>query len=125
GLVIGALVTFVWRYDDARRTRPVPAPEPLVPPGADAVLRVLASSAVIVGSDDQVLQASAPAHALGIVKDDHLHPDALLTIVHQVRRDGEVREADIEVPVRRSAPLQVHARVAPLSSRLVLVLAED
>ena len=126
GFVIGAMVTFVWRYDERRRDLDEPAePAPVVPVGADAVLTVLSSSAVIVDASDEVRRASAAAVAMGIVRDDQLHPPALLDLVHQVRRDGQVREADVEVPVRRSAPLQVHARVAPLTSRLVLVLAED
>lgn len=128
GLVLGAMITFLWRYDEGRRTEPdrsiTPEP-PVVPPGADAVLSALSSSAVIVDADDRVRQASAPAVALGLVVDEHLRPDELIELVHQVRRDGQVREADVEVPVRRSAPLQVRARVAPLTSRLVLVLAED
>ncbi|MFT4188779.1 MAG: ATP-binding protein [Aeromicrobium sp.] len=125
GLVLGALVTFVWRYDEGRQAMPAPAPAPLVPPGADAVLTALSSSAVVVDSADQVRQSSAPAVAMGIVREDRLHPDHLVELVHQVRRDGRVREADVEVPVRRSAPLHVRARVAPLTSQLVLVLAED
>ncbi|MFT4298361.1 MAG: ATP-binding protein [Aeromicrobium sp.] len=126
GFVIGALVTFVWKYDESRREEiPVLADPPLVPAGADAVLKALPSSAVIVDASDEVRQASAPAVALGLVRDGELHPDTLVDLVRQVRRDGQVREADVEVPVRRSAPLQVHARVAPLTSRLVLVLAED
>lgn len=126
GFVIGAMVTFVWRYDERRRQHEEPAEAvPVVPPGADAVLTVLSSSAVIVDASDEVRRASAAAVAMGIVRDNHLHPQHLVDLVHAVRRDGQVREADVEVPVRRSAPLQVHARVAPLTSRLVLVLAED
>jgi two-component system sensor histidine kinase SenX3 len=49
-----------------------------------------------------------------------------MTLVRQVRRDGEIRQTDLEVdrgPGRGS--VSVHARVAVLSSRLVLVLVED
>ena len=46
--------------------------------------------------------------------------------MRQVRRDGETRQTELEVSrgVGR-APTHVQARVAALSSRLVLVLAED
>ena len=125
GLVLGAFITFIWRFDERRREEPEVAEAPLVPIGADAVLRVLSSSAVIVDVDDRVSQASAPAVALGIVREGHLHPEELVELVRQVRRDGQIREVDVEVPIRRSAPLQVHVRIAPLTSRLVLVLAED
>ncbi|WP_344201008.1 sensor histidine kinase [Aeromicrobium alkaliterrae] len=125
GLVLGAAITFIWKADEKRRIEPEAVEAPLVPPGAEAVLRSLASSAVLVDTGDEVTQTSAPAVALGIVREGHLYPEALLELVRQVRRDGQIREADVEVPVRRSAPLQVHARVAPLTSRLMLVLAED
>ncbi|WP_156794154.1 sensor histidine kinase [Aeromicrobium marinum] len=126
GVVAGALITFLWRFDEQRQSRPVEPPAaPDVPPGTEAVLSALASSAVVVDASDEVLRASAPAVAMGIVRGDTLHPEELLTLVRQVRRDGEAREADVLVPVRRSAPLHVHARVAPLTSRLILVLAED
>ena len=73
-----------------------------------------------------MLQASAPAYVLGLVREGELRVDELGELVRQVRRDGEIRQT--ELVVTRSpghAPTHVQARVAPLSSRLVLVLAED
>ena len=40
---------------------------PVVPDGVASVLSVLRSSAVLVGADDTVLKASAPAYAMGLV----------------------------------------------------------
>ena len=123
GATVGAVVTWLWRYSE-RREAEIPEVAPAVPPGAEAVLSVLSSSAVIVDASDTVLQASAPAVAMGLVRDDRL-PDELMTLVQQVRRDGQVREADVVLEPRRGSVTHVHARVAPLTSRLVVVLADD
>ncbi|CAN5599708.1 ATP-binding protein [soil metagenome] len=125
GAVLGGLVVWWWRLREHQRvTVPVP-PEPAVPPGVASLLTILPSSAVLVGDDDSVLDASAPALALGLVRNDRLMPPQLLEVVRSVRRDGRIR--DLELVLRRSRSalsLQVTARVAPLG-RLVLVLAED
>ena len=79
-----------------------------------------------MGPEDQVLQASAPAHVLGIVRGERLVVDDLLTMVRAVRRDGEIRQQDLEIVRGRLGATQyVSARVAPLGSQLVLVLVED
>jgi two-component system sensor histidine kinase SenX3 len=124
GAAVGALVTFLWRFSE-RRQAVAAESAPTVPPGAEAVLSVLSSSAVIVDPSDTVLQASAPAVAMGIVSDDRLVPDELMDLVRQVRRDGQVREAEVSLQPRRGSVAHVHARVAPLTSRLVVVLADD
>ena len=126
GAILGAGTVLAWRVSEQVQTQIPERPEPVVPPGVDTVLSVLRSSAVVVGPDDVVLRASAPAHVLGLVKDDELVPEQLVDLVRQVRRDGEVREADLTVVAGRSShPLSLAARVAPLSSRLVLVLVDD
>jgi two-component system sensor histidine kinase SenX3 len=90
------------------------------------VLSVLRSSALVVGPDDGVLKASAPAHMMGLVAGARVGVADLLDLVHEVRRDGRIREGDLVLRRTRSGPpLSVAARVAPLGSRLVLVLVED
>jgi two-component system sensor histidine kinase SenX3 len=103
-----------------------------LPPGIASVLSVLSSSAVVVDSEDRVLRASAAARSFGIVKGDRLMVSELAALARQVRRDGEIREAEFEVPVPRlgGRTTTFAVRVAPLSSAvggggLVLVLAED
>jgi two-component system sensor histidine kinase SenX3 len=60
------------------------------------------------------------------VRGGELRVDELLGLVRQVRRDGETRETELEIPRGFGNPsATVAARVAALSSRLVLVLAED
>ncbi len=89
------------------------------------VLSVLRSSAVVVGEDDVVLKASAPAYAFGLVRGNALVSEELAELVRQVRRDGQIRETELLMS-RSSLPSRhVTARVAPLSSRLVLALVED
>ncbi|MRK02790.1 two-component sensor histidine kinase [Aeromicrobium sp. S22] len=125
GAVIGAMVTYVWRFSEKRQQQTVPEPTPVVPPGAELVLSVLSSSAVLIDSADTVVKASAPAFAMGLIHDDRLEPDELMALVRQVRRDGQVRDADISLQPRRGSTAHIHARVAPLTSRLILVLADD
>ena len=101
-------------------------PESVLPPGVATVLAVLRSSAVVVDVDDKVVKASAPAYALGLVRGDALRSDDLGDLVRQVRRDGQIRETELVMTRRNGAqPRHVTARVAPLSSRLVLALVED
>src|ERR1700758_3550113 len=103
-----------------------------LPPGIASVLSVLSSSAVVVDSEDRVLRASAAARAFGIVKGDRLMVSELLALARRVRRDGEIREGEFEVPVPRfgGRTTRFAVRVAPLSGTvggggLVLLLAED
>jgi len=126
GAVLGALATGAVLFSE-RSQRTVPeSPDPVVPPGVATVLSVLRSSAVVMGPEDQVLQASAPAHVLGIVRSNRLVVEELVTMVRQVRRDGEIRQRGLEIVRGRLGETQyVSARVAPLGSRLVLVLVED
>jgi two-component system, OmpR family, sensor histidine kinase SenX3 len=126
GAVLGALAVGAVAFSERSQSKVPETPEPEVPPGVATVLSVLRSSAVVMGPDDDVLQASAPAHVLGIVRGNRLVVGDLLTMVRQVRRDGEIRQRDLEIVRGRLGATQyVSARVAPLGSRLVLVLVED
>ena len=105
---------------------------PRLPAGIAAVLSVLSSSAVVIDSDDRVLRASAAARSFGLVKGDRLMVGELLALARQVRRDGEIREGEIEVSGTRfgGRTTSFAVRVAPLGSGvggggLVLLLAED
>ncbi|MBA8955662.1 two-component system sensor histidine kinase SenX3 [Actinomadura namibiensis] len=101
-----------------------------LPPGIASVLSVLRSSAVVVDGEDRVVRASSAARAFGMVAGDRLVVDELLALARLVRRDGEIRETEIQVvpsPARgRTEGRWFAVRVAPLGSHgLVLVLAED
>ncbi len=126
GAVLGAGVALAWRISERHMLRVPEQPEPLVPPGVATVLSVLRSSAVVLNENDDVLQASAPAYAVGLVRGNRLTVDELADMVRQVRRDGQIRETELVLSRGRPAtPLHLTARVAPLSSRLVLALVED
>lgn len=123
-LLFGALAA--WRMSEREQARTPAPPTTLIPAGVESVLTVLRSSVVLVGSDDAVLKASAPAYPLGIVHGDRLWPESLAVLVRDVRRDGQVREEELVLTDARGRnPRHVLARVAPLSSHVVLVLAED
>ena len=117
----------------ARGTRLREAQQPArLPPGIASVLSVLSSSAVVLDSNDRVLRASAAARAFGLVKGDRLMVTELAALARQVRRDGEIREGEFEVPVPRlgGRTTSFAVRVAPLGAAiggggLVLLLAED
>src|ERR1700759_2335667 len=117
----------------ARGTRLRAAQQPArLPPGIASVLSVLSSSAVVLDSNDRVLRASAAARAFGLVKGDRLMVTELAAPAGQVRRDGEIREGEFEVPVPRlgGRTTSFAVRVAPLGAAiggggLVLLLAED
>jgi two-component system sensor histidine kinase SenX3 len=125
GAGLTVVTALAWRVSERHQTRPPEAPEPLVPEGAAAVLSVLRSAALLVGPDDDVLKATAPAHSMGLVSGSRLIVDDLLELVRQVRRDGRIREVDLELRPDRGTPRHVVARVAALSSRLTLVLVDD
>jgi two-component system sensor histidine kinase SenX3 len=74
-----------------------------------------------------VLRATAAAYSLGLVRGDQLLSSDLLDLVRSVRRDGRVRELDLELPRGPigASKLDLLARVAPLSSSLMLLLVED
>jgi two-component system sensor histidine kinase SenX3 len=96
------------------------------------VLSVLSSSAVVLDNDDRVLRASAAARSYGLVKGDQLMVGELLALARQVRRDGEIREGEIEVSGSALGGRRTSfaVRVAPLGAALgggglILLLAED
>jgi two-component system, OmpR family, sensor histidine kinase SenX3 len=113
--------------------QPVERPEPTsLPPGVASVLSVLSSSAVVLDIQDRVLQASVAARAYGLVQEDELVVQELLALARQVRRDGEIREGELDVStsgVPRSVT-SLAVRAAPLDAAvggggLVLLLVED
>ncbi len=125
GAVVAGGAVLAWSVSQRQQGTVVAAEEPVVPPGVATVLSVLRSSAVVVDDDDEVVKASAPALALGLVRSQRLASTELAELVRQVRRDGQIREADLVLPRPSGPPRTVTARVAPLSSRLVLALVED
>jgi two-component system sensor histidine kinase SenX3 len=125
GAVVAGGAVLAWHVSQRQQAAAAHTDDPVLPAGVATVLSVLRSSAVVVDDDDEVVKASAPAHALGLVRGQRLASSELAELVRQVRRDGQIREADLVLPRRSGPPRTVTARVAPLSSRLVLALVED
>ncbi|HEY6737545.1 MAG TPA: ATP-binding protein [Actinopolymorphaceae bacterium] len=143
GLAIFGFAVLAFRWSERTWRAPRQHPAPMVPSDVARVLSVLRSITIVVGPDDEVLQASASARALGLVKGARLVSEELLSLVRQVRRDGEIQQTDLELTFDRPGPIRTErgwglstgrpgreiasmaARVAPISSRLVLVLVED
>ncbi len=124
GAVTAGGAVLAWHVSDRQQHTLPPAPEPTLSPEVATLLSVLRSSAVVVDDSDTVVKASAPALALGLVRDGVLAGE-LAEVVHKVRRDGEIRETELRL-FRDGMPVRtVTARVAPLGSRLVLALVED
>ena len=129
GLVTGALAVVAVRYSERQQTE-VPETEvvvPALPAGAADVLAVLRSSAIVVDSADRVINNSPPAVAYGLVRGSELVHHELRHLARQVRRDGVIRETELELA---RGPLgQAHsfmrARVAPFGSKHVLLLVDD
>lgn len=127
GVVTGAAAMLAFRVSErAQESLPPKAPARL-PAGVADVLSVLRSSAVVLDENDDVVRASAAAHAFGIVRGDRLVVKDLLRLSGEVRRTGEIQSAELDVPrgMHAGNTVAVAARVAPLGSGLVLVLVED
>jgi len=111
----------------ATPAEPEGVPSPNVPEGMRRVLAVLPGAALVVGSDNVVLRASPEAANLGMSQGVRVDIPEIVALVAQVRRDGVIREEDLELrrpPLGRVA-MHARVRVAPLSATAALVLIED
>ncbi|MGW4630734.1 sensor histidine kinase [Streptomyces rubiginosohelvolus] len=133
GLLTGVIAMLAFRWSERDLKRPTrtslrPDNNAALPPGVDTVLSVLSSSAVVLDESDSVVKASSAAYALGLVRGGRLAVEPMLNMARDTRRDGEIRQVELDLPRRgtgRGDTLAVSARVAPLGSRLVLLLVED
>lgn len=131
GVLTGVIAMLAFRFSEREQKRPTRTSlhtDPVLPPGVDTVLSVLRSSAVVLDEADAVVKASSAAYALGLVRGGKLSIEPMLKMARDTRRDGEIRQVELDLPRRgtgRGEALAVSARVAPLGSRLVLLLVED
>ena len=126
GAVLAGGVFLAWHVSERQQRRIPTGDAPVVPLEVTTVLSALRSSAVVVDEDDVVVKASAPAYALGLVRNNEMVDAELADLVRQVRRDGQIRETELVIArTPTSPPRHVTARVAPLGTRLVLALVED
>ncbi|MFF8596590.1 sensor histidine kinase [Streptomyces sp. NPDC015220] len=131
GVLTGVIAMLAFRFSEREQKRPTRTSlhtDAVLPPGVDTVLSVLRSSAVVLDEADAVVKASSAAYALGLVRGGKLSVEPMLQMARDTRRDGEIRQVELDLPRRgtgRGEALAVSARVAPLGSRLVLLLVED
>ncbi|MGA8979641.1 MAG: ATP-binding protein [Pedococcus sp.] len=128
GVLTGALAVIAVRYSERQQTQlPGAGSVTSLPPGVGDVLAVLRSSAIVVDSADAVTKMSPAAVAYGLVRDGELVHAELRHLARQVRRDGVIRESQLELsrgPLGQGRSI-MQARVAPLGSSHVLLLVED
>jgi two-component system, OmpR family, sensor histidine kinase SenX3 len=127
GIALGAGAVLSVRLSERAQHRVPVTPEPELPPGTLDVLAVLRSSAIVLDRADAVVKASPPAYSYGLVRGQEMTHPELLELVRSVRRDGVIREGELELargPLSRGR-LVVGARVAPLGASHVLLLVED
>ena len=126
GLVIGAVAVAATRWSERSGAQAEPA-EPPLPRGVGDVLSVLRSIAVVVDASDAVVNTSASAVSYGLVRHGELVHHELRHLARQVRRDGMIREAELDLTrgPNTTASVVMRVRVAPIAVSHVLILAED
>ena len=127
GLAVGLVSAFAFRLSEREQHRQPDLPEPDVDEGTAAVLAVLRSAAVVTTTDGRVVRASAAAHAFGLVRADALVHDEVRDLLAAVARDGEIRDAELDLargPLG-SGTVLLQVRAAPLGIRHLLLLADD
>jgi two-component system sensor histidine kinase SenX3 len=114
-----------------RFQRRVPVTDPVartpLPDGVADVLAVLRSSGIVLDASDTVVNNSPAAVANGLVRGSDLTQPELLALARRVRRDGVIREVELQLPQGPAGRpgLVMAARVAPLGASHVLLLVED
>ncbi len=128
-LAVAGFVAGRWSARGAGRVDPVPEAPP-VPSGVSDVLAVLGTGAIALDSADLVVTCSAEAVRRGLVRRGELvHPE-LLSLVREVRRDGQPRAEEFDLAVgggigQAAAASPVGARAARLGEHHVLLIVED
>ncbi|MBO0921769.1 two-component sensor histidine kinase [Cellulomonas sp. zg-ZUI222] len=127
GVLVGAVAVAAFRWSEREQRTVPPQPRPELEDGLVRTLAVLRSAAVVLDAEDRVVRASPPAHALGLVREGHLVHAAMRDMVGAVRRDGVIRDEELEVPRGPVGParLLLQVRVAQVTPEHVLLLAED
>lgn len=121
-LAIGLLVGRYSRRDPVLVEQPAPA----VPPDALIVAIESGVAALFVGNEDDVLDATEPARAMGLARGSRVASPRMLELVRSVRRSGLADHATIERPGSTGAmPANLAVSVAPLRDGVVVVLARD
>ncbi|KQV07306.1 sensor histidine kinase [Leifsonia sp. Root112D2] len=127
GLVVGAGFVAILHVAARRGEQAADVVNSGVPDGVDQIIDALGSAGIVVDPSNNVMKASPGAHSLGLVWNDTLVQPELAELVDTVRRSGESISRDLVIPRGPfgDASIHLHARVARLGSRYILLLAED
>ena len=127
GVLVGAVAVAAFRWSEREQHTVPPQAEPELEDGLVRTLAVLRSAAVVLDADDRVVRASPPAYALGVVRDGQLVHASMRDMVADVRRDGVIRDEELDVPRGPVGPsrLLLQVRVAQVTPDHLLLLAED
>lgn len=132
GAVVGFLVAAVVmalrqrrRQVQEDRARAEAAARVTVRPEVSRVLNLLRSGAMVVGPHDEVIQSTAQARTLGVVRGSRVIVPEVLGLIRDVRQDGHARSIELDLKREGSTSLHLLGRVAPLDDRTLLVLVED
>ncbi|MGO1833941.1 MAG: histidine kinase dimerization/phospho-acceptor domain-containing protein, partial [Actinomycetaceae bacterium] len=130
GLLVGLGAGLALRASDRERAAVLDPPD--ADEGLDAevvsVLTVLPQLVVVLDADDDVVRASSAAYGFGMVRHDRLAHTELADMVAKLRRDGQIRDAELTLPrgpVDGTGVVHLQVRVAGLKDGRVLLLAED
>jgi len=127
GVLVGVAAGAGFRYSERAQHSVPERPDPELDDGLVRTLAALRSAAVVLDEDDVVVRASPPAYALGVVREGGIPHPAIRDMVAAVRRDGVIRDEELELPRGPVGPARVmlQVRVAHVGPRHLLVLAED
>ena len=135
GLVTGVFATAMFQFSERQHRGAGPSQQATssraktsgLDDGVVRVLAVLRSAAVVLGDDNEVIRASAPAYALGVVRHDQIAHERIAEMIAQVRRSGEIVDEELDVPRGPSGQGNVilQVRVAQVDPRHIVVLATD
>ncbi len=127
GLGLGISGILAFRLSEKSRNSADLHSDEELPEGIAEVLAVLPSAAIVVDAGDDVVKASPAAYTYGLVRGHSLSSRELLDVVVRVRARGLIEEVNFkkERGGDRGSVRHLHARVAPLGSAYVLVLADD
>ena len=98
-LAVGVLVG---RYS-RRDPEPLELPDPVVPPDVLIVAIESGVAALFVGDEDNVLEATEPARAMGLARGSRIGSPRTLELVRSVRRSGLADHATVERLLLRGA----------------------
>jgi two-component system sensor histidine kinase SenX3 len=138
GVLVGAILVVAIAYlppdgwSRTRRRRAVSVTPPAAPPApstnlALAILDQLPTATVVLNQADEIMFANGAAASTGMVKGNRLTNTELRDQARKSRRDGRIRDAELELPrgeVSRG-PLAVRARIVPVGGGDVAVIVDD